>query len=63
LSTLDERLPAGARRVLLDVPDALRGEVDPWGAGSGPALELMRRVKARFDPVGACNPGAFVGGI
>ena len=27
------------------------------------ALPLMRRVKARFDPGGVCNPGIFVGGI
>jgi len=39
-----------------------------WGDAScpgpiGDALPLMRRVKARFDPAGACNPGVFVGGI
>jgi glycolate oxidase FAD binding subunit len=35
---------------------------DPWGA-EPQAVELMRRVKERFDPAGACNPGIFVGGI
>jgi glycolate oxidase FAD binding subunit len=58
-----EGLPAGARGVLLDAPAALRVAEDPWRAEPGPALELMRRVKARFDPAGTCNPGLFVGGI
>ena len=35
---------------------------DPWGAAPA-AAGLMRRVKERFDPVGACNPGVYVGGI
>ncbi|HEX4009093.1 MAG TPA: FAD-binding oxidoreductase [Solirubrobacteraceae bacterium] len=57
------RLPAGAAAVVLDSPPgAITGE-DPWGLVEGPALELMRRLKARFDPAGTCNPGLFVGGI
>jgi glycolate oxidase FAD binding subunit len=28
-----------------------------------PALEVMRRVKARFDPAGLFRPGTFVGGM
>ena len=49
------------RCVVLDAPDAVRGKVDVWGEDG--AVELMRRVKARFDPAGVCNPGIFVGGI
>ncbi len=60
---LRDRLPAGAVSVLLDAPASLRGTLDPWGASDGPELELMRRVKQRFDPARACNPGVFVGGI
>jgi glycolate oxidase FAD binding subunit len=56
-------LPAGVRAILLDGPPALRADGDPWGAKPGPELELMHRVKARFDPAGTCNPGLFVGGI
>jgi glycolate oxidase FAD binding subunit len=58
-----EALPPKAVSVLLDAPAELRRSVDVWGAGEGPAIELMRRVKARFDPAQACNPGVFVGGI
>ena len=56
-------LPGGATPVLLDAPAELRASVDPWGAVAAPSLELMRRVKARFDPPGVCNPGVFAGGI
>jgi glycolate oxidase FAD binding subunit len=50
--------------VVLDAPDAVRAAVDPWGVASDSgAVDLMRRVKQRFDPAGACNRNAFVGGI
>ncbi len=60
---LRDRLGASAASVLLDVPAAARDRLEPWGAQEGAALELMRRIKMRFDPAGACNPGVFVGGI
>jgi glycolate oxidase FAD binding subunit len=60
---LREALPRAARTVLLDGPAALRTGGESWGAQPGPELELMRRVKARFDPAHTCNPGLFVGGI
>ena len=55
---------APAPCVVLDARREVRERVDPWGTDAGaPAVELMRRVKARFDPAGVCNPGVFVGGI
>ena len=54
---------APAAVVVLDAPRELREAVDPWGAEPDGRLELMRRVKQRFDPSGVCNPGVFVGGI
>jgi glycolate oxidase FAD binding subunit len=61
---LVDRLPRTASWMLLDGSLTLRNALDPWGNSGDPAaLELMRRVKARFDPRGVCSPGVFVGGI
>ena len=60
---LEQALPAGARSIVLDAPADLRLELDPWGPLDAASLALMRRIKARFDPANACNPGVFVGGI
>ena len=49
--------------VVLDAPEPVRSGLDVWGVGGGSALELMRRLKTRFDPAGACNPGVYIGGI
>jgi glycolate oxidase FAD binding subunit len=49
--------------VVLDAPAAVRAAADPWGPADERRLALMRRVKARFDPDGRCNPGLYVGGI
>jgi glycolate oxidase FAD binding subunit len=54
---------APAPCVLESAPAALRVAVDPWGLAAGAELDLLRRVKARFDPAGVCNPGRYVGGI
>jgi glycolate oxidase FAD binding subunit len=59
-----ERLRAEAmeRRGSLVVESArpaLAERFDVWGPS--PALELMRRVKARFDPNNTLNPGRFIG--
>jgi glycolate oxidase FAD binding subunit len=47
--------------VVLDAPAKVREKVEVWGEDG--AEPLMRRVKARFDGPGVCNPGIFVGGI
>jgi glycolate oxidase FAD binding subunit len=57
---LREQLTPGTTATILDAPDSLRAELDPWGASERTAVELMRRIKARFDPAGTCNPGLFV---
>ncbi len=63
IARLRQALPKGARGVLLDGPVEQRLKVNPWGAIPAAELELMRRVKQRFDSAGACNPGVFVAGI
>lgn len=40
----------------------LDSSLDPWGAAPQ-SLELQRRVKAAFDPIGIANPGILPGGI
>ena len=47
--------------VVLDAPAEVREKAEVWGDER--AVPLMRRVKARFDGPGVCNPGIFVGGI
>jgi glycolate oxidase FAD binding subunit len=49
--------------VVLDCPAAEREQLDGWGRSDPGATALMRRVKERFDPAGACAPGSYVGGI
>jgi glycolate oxidase FAD binding subunit len=52
---------SGGHATLLRAPRALGPSLDTWGAV--PGLELMRRVKAQFDPGRRLAPGRFVGGI
>ncbi|MGO9823117.1 MAG: FAD-binding oxidoreductase [Solirubrobacteraceae bacterium] len=63
VGTLRAALGHLAPTTLLDAPAACRAQHDPWGGGQRAAVELMRSVKARFDPAATCNPGLFVGGI
>jgi len=54
--------PHDGTAVVLSVPPAALGELDHWGP-VGDSLELMHRVKDRFDPERRMAPGRFVGGI
>lgn len=56
------RLLAPAPCVVLDALAEVRAALDPWGGETGP-VDLMRKVKERFDPAGICAPGLFAGGI
>lgn len=49
----------GGSLVLLAAPDDLKRQVGSWGTPP-PTLELMRRLKAAFDPGRTLNPGRFV---
>jgi glycolate oxidase FAD binding subunit len=54
--------PHDGTAVVLRAPDAVRGQLDHWGP-IGDSLDLMRRVKERFDPERRMSPGRFVGGL
>ena len=47
---------------VLRCPLEVKRKADVWG-NAGDALQLMRDIKAQFDPAGRLNPGRFIGGI
>jgi glycolate oxidase FAD binding subunit len=49
----------GGSLVILAAPIELRRELGAWGTPPL-TLELMRRLKSAFDPLGILNPGRFV---
>ncbi|GGF40588.1 glycolate oxidase [Marmoricola endophyticus] len=55
----------GGSAVVVDAPAEVKQVVDVWGPvpGGDAGLDLMRRVKDRFDPEHRLAPGRFVGGI
>ncbi len=54
--------PHDGTAVVLRAPDAVRDRLDHCGT-VGDSLDLMRRVKERFDPERRMSPGRFVGGL
>jgi len=56
------RLPPAGSLVFQAAPATVRKLAAVWG-NPPRALELMRRVKERFDPERRLSPGRFVGGI
>jgi glycolate oxidase FAD binding subunit len=47
--------------VVVEAPDDTKRGVDVWGPVRG--MEIMRRIKERFDPDNRMSPGRFVGGL
>lgn len=47
---------------LLEAPQEIKQQLEPWGY-TGNALQVMRRLKQKFDPNALLNPGRFVAGI
>ncbi len=58
----DELLPRLPSLNVVCGEPALQRRIRPWGA-EPPGLELMHRLKQRFDPTGVLQPGRFIGGI
>jgi hypothetical protein len=52
----------GATFVVERAPVTAKRGIDVWGAVPQ-GIEIMKRLKARFDPGGIFSPGRFVGGI
>ena len=48
--------------VVQDAPGSLKARVDAWGKARD-GFDVMKRLKAEFDPRGVCNPGRFLGGL
>jgi len=49
----------GGSLVLLAAPDDIKRRLGAWGTPP-PTLDVMRRLKAAFDPDGVLNPGRFL---
>jgi len=64
VAPLREGLSAeGGSLVVERAPLELKRAADVWGPVPEPALTVMRRLKAEFDPRGILNRGRFVGGL
>jgi D-lactate dehydrogenase (cytochrome) len=52
-------LALGGYAIVMDMPGAWQGSIDRWGY-QPQAIDLMRKLKARWDPGGILNPGVFI---
>jgi glycolate oxidase FAD binding subunit len=48
--------------VVQEAPASIKVRVDAWGKPRD-GFDVMKRLKAEFDPRGVCNPGRFLGGL
>lgn len=53
---------AGGNAMVEYCPLSLKKQIDVWGDQPG-GMEIMHRIKQKFDPLGIMNPGRFVGKI
>ena len=64
VAPLREGLAAeGGSLVVERAPLDLKRAAEVWGPIPEPALTVMKRLKAEFDPLGILNRGRFVGGL
>ena len=61
-SLRSEAEAAGGSLVILNAPDDLRRNFDPWGTPPA-SLPIQRRLVSLFDPGRVINPGVLPGGI
>lgn len=59
----DGLIAEGGSLVVERAPVELKHAADVWGPMPEPALTVMKRLKAEFDPRGILNRGRFVGGL
>jgi glycolate oxidase FAD binding subunit len=52
----------GGSLIIERAPLNIKESIDVWDY-AGESLEVMRRLKAQYDPNGILNPNRFTGGI
>ncbi len=52
-------LALGGYAMVMQMPEEYRGTLDRWGYRPD-ALDLMQKLKAKWDPAGILNPGEFI---
>ncbi|MFQ5966196.1 MAG: FAD-binding oxidoreductase [Acidimicrobiia bacterium] len=52
----------GGSLVIVDAPDEVYAQLDPWGTAPA-SLDIQRRIVSLFDPMRILNPGRLPGGL